>query len=460
MSARKQEPLAEAALAALESDIGERFGLSFPKERWRDLERGLRAAAGDLRCDPMELAARLHSSKARPEEVRGLANRLTVGETYFLRESRGLQFLSQHVVPSASRRRLRIWSAGCATGEEPYSIAITLRRSIADLENWGLSILATDLNVRSLETARRGVYGKWSFRGVPELAHGPFFTPAGEGQWEIAPSIRRMVRFEEANLVAPTQAPESMDIIFCCNVLMYFGSKALSEALDCFHRTLAPGGWLIVGPVEQAPSLFRDFTTVAVPGGAVYRKEAGGVWPSPQPLLAPGPAAAFGLSDPPEPLDRPFAAIPVAAPADEPPPPAEEPASESDRALALMRLARACADQGQLEQAFRWCEMAIATGEADARAHYLRAAILQERGDLDEAARSLRRTIYLDPQFALGHFALGNLAALRGRADESSRHFANSLAALAAHESDSVLPEAGGLTVARLREIIKRRTNG
>jgi chemotaxis protein methyltransferase CheR len=451
MNAPDQERLADAALAALESDVGARFGLSFPKERWRDLERGLRAAAGDLHCDPLQLAARLHSSQARPEEVRGLASRLTVGETYFLRETRGLRFLSQHVVPNASGRRLRIWSAGCATGEEPYSIAITLRRSIVELESWAVSILATDLNPRSLETARSGVYGKWSFRGAPDLAHGPFFTPVGDGQWEIAPAIRRMVRFEEANLAAPTQAPESMDVIFCCNVLMYFSPKALSEALACFHRTLAPGGWLIVGPVEQTPSLFRDFTTAAVPGGVVYRKEAGGVWPSPQPLLAPVAPTVESLFLP---------ATPVASPADEPLTPVDETLPSADRVLALMRLARECADQGQLDRAFRCCEMAIATGEADASAHYLRAAILQERGDLDEAARSLRRAIYLEPQFALGHFALGNLASLRGKADESSRHFANSLAALAAHESDSVLPEAGGLTVARLREIIKRRTNG
>src|SRR5262249_37448330 len=131
-----------------------------------------------------------------------------------------------------------------------------------------------------------------------------------------------------------------------------------------------------------------------------------------------------------------------------------------NRVRALVRLARSCANRGNLREAFRWCEMAIATGQADARVHYLRAAILEEQGSLDEAARSLRRALYLEPQFAMGHFALGNLAARRGRIEESVKHFENTMALLDTYDLGDILPESGGLTAARLKHLVMRRTNG
>jgi chemotaxis protein methyltransferase CheR len=131
-----------------------------------------------------------------------------------------------------------------------------------------------------------------------------------------------------------------------------------------------------------------------------------------------------------------------------------------DRTAAMARLARACANRGNLREAFRWCERAIATGGADARVHYLRAAILEEQGSLEEAARSLRRAVYLEPRFAMGHFALGNLAARCGRTTESLKHFENTLTLLADCQQDDILPESGGLAVGRLKELIERRTHG
>jgi chemotaxis protein methyltransferase CheR len=440
--------LPDSTISALADLLAAQCGLAFPPERWRDLEAFVRTASAECQCDAQGFADRFLRSIATPEEKKALVSRITVGETYFFRETRGLRLLVEEIVPKAENRTLRIWSAGCATGEEAYSIAMTLRRSVPNLDHWNVSIVGIDVNERALEMARRGVYGKWSFRGVPESLQNTYFSPVEGDRWEVRPSIRKMVRFEAASLMQDSLpgVPGGIDVIFCCNVLMYFREDRLREVVGRLRRQLKEGGWLIVAPVEHSPLLASTFRAIPISGGTVYRKgTAPHTRPAGQPLEAILPAAvetADGTSE----ADSAELLLP--------------PDGVPDRALTLARMARESADQGNLEQAFRWCEMAIATGKADAGTHYLRAAILQEKGDLDEAMRSLRRTLYLDPAFAIGHFAMGNLAAQRGKADESARHFSNSLAILNSFEASDTLPESGGLTVGRLKELIKQRTNG
>src|SRR6185312_5822989 len=162
-------------------------------------------------------------------------------------------------------------------------------------------------------------------------------------------------------------------------------------------------------------------------------------------------------------------ALPAAAPIG-PPQPCEDlnPVSTrrvkskraADRMPAMVRLARLHADRGRLKEAFRWCEKAIASGSNDSHTYYLRATILVEQGSLEEAARSLQRVVYLDPEFVMGHLTLGNLAVKRGKKKESAKHFANAANLLAGYGQSDILPESGGLTASRLRELISRQANG
>ena len=161
-------------LKALSSVVTRRTGLRFAPERHADLERGVRAAARELGFASADAcAAWLVSSVATSEQVRILAAHLTIGETYFFREKTAFEFLERSVLPEliAARhkldRRLRIWSAGCCTGEEPYSIAISLSRLLPNPEGWQIQILGTDINEQFLQTAREATYGEWSFRDTP-----------------------------------------------------------------------------------------------------------------------------------------------------------------------------------------------------------------------------------------------------------------------------------------------------
>ena len=168
------QKISDELLAQFSDFLTAKIGLFFPATRRQDLARGLKAAARDLGCDRVELCIRqLMTSPLTRPQIEVLASHLTVGETYFFREKKSLAVLENHILPELIRsrrergRRLRIWSAGCASGEEAYTLAILLHRAIADLKDWQIHILATDINPKALQKATRGLYGKWSFRDTP-----------------------------------------------------------------------------------------------------------------------------------------------------------------------------------------------------------------------------------------------------------------------------------------------------
>ena len=445
--------LSVSLLAELSRFVEARLGLYFGQDRHTDLERGLRAAS--VACCGEGTAAqfgeRLLSGSATEAELAGLSSHLTIGETYFMREPRSLEIFETRLLPSLNKRP-RIWSAGCSTGEEPCSIAMS--RGVFAAAR-GSIILATDIDTLALQKAMRGNYGEWSFRATPQSIRNRHFAAAPNGRWTIDPAILKMIQFEHANLVeTPPPAATDIDVIFCRNVLMYFSPEAARQTVRGFHRALAKGGWLIVSPAEVSAPLFVDFTLVSFEGITLYRKI------SPAGLVAPSALPLRPDSEPP------FSGShlqPDALPANEIAPhsgsdkPRVKPRS---RVRAMLRLARWHANRGDLSRAFQWCEKIVASGHADFRTHFLRAAILEENGALERAARVLRQTLYLEPDFVIGHFALASLTARQGREQESAKHFANTLRLLAGLENGFLLPESGGITAGALRELIVRRNNG
>ena len=179
------------------------MGLHFPEGRYIDLERGIESASIDFGFDNNieEFIKWLTSSALTKSHIETLASHLTVGETYFFREKRSFEVLERDILPDliqskdGGERRLRIWSAGCSTGEEPYSIAILLNRMIPDLKDWNITILATDINSRVLKKASEGVYTDWSFRDTPPWIKEGYFKKTEEGVYKILPRIRKMVTF-------------------------------------------------------------------------------------------------------------------------------------------------------------------------------------------------------------------------------------------------------------------------
>ncbi len=449
--------LQDSLLSRLSEALAAQMGLHFPKERWRDLERGIAAAARDFHLPDAEACARwLLSAAPARDQIEVLASHLTVGETYFFREPRSFEILEQQILPELIRsrrdgeRRLRIWSAGCATGEEPYSIAMLLDRLIPDPGEWNVTLLATDINPRFLGKAAEGAYGAWSFRGTPDWIRERYFKTRRDGRFELDPRIRKRVTFSYLNLAEdayPSLAgnTNAMDVILCRNVLMYFAAERAAKVADGLHRCLLDGGWLIVGPAETSHTLFSRFATVNFPGVVLYRKTAHA-----------GPRPVFGQRVLPRQEPSPQAGVASPEPLVQNLPIPREPPRETIRAEepGLDGRARSCANEGRLAEAAKWCEQAIAADKLNPARHYLLANIRREQGQNDAAAQSLQHALYLDPDFVLAHFALGNLRLSQGRRREAERHFENAQALLRSRPQDEILPEAEGLTAGRLGEII------
>jgi chemotaxis protein methyltransferase CheR len=429
-------------LAQVAEMLAARTGLHYPEERWSDLERGIAAASADLGF--LDAASCLRWLAAAPRSARDIETlvcHLTVGETYFFRDPPVFEAFETRILPALLRERsgdqwrLRIWSAGCCTGEEPYTIAMLLDRTLPPACRHNVTILATDINARFLRRAERGVYGEWAFRAAPAWVKERHFKPRRDGRYEIRDELRAMVTFSYLNLAEDSFPSLSgntgaMDVIFCRNVLMYFSPACLRTVAGKLRRSLLDGGWLFVSPVEMSSAAFAGLEPVAFPGALAYRASRRG------------------------PVFEPVAAVPVVASPDVPVArPAVATAPDPERETPAVA-ARRCADEGSLEEALRWCDKAVAADSLDASNHYLRAMILRERGDLEAAAAALERALYLQPTFVLAHFALGNVRLAQRRGLEARRHLANALEFARRHRPGEMLEGSEGITAGRLADII------
>jgi chemotaxis protein methyltransferase CheR len=218
---------------------------------------------------------------ARQTELISLLNEITVGETCFFRNQPQLDALRQIVIPkieeakaNLSFRHMRIWSAGCSTGEEPYTLRmLLLEESQRRLKDWTVEILATDLNERSLAHAKNGIYGAYSTRNLSECYRQKYFVPAGD-QLQVKEFVRSGVTFSRLNLSDDSRMTfmKSMDIVFCCNVLIYFDLTSKRRVIQHFYNNLLPHGYLFLGHSESLYGVTDDFRLVHLPGATAYVK--------------------------------------------------------------------------------------------------------------------------------------------------------------------------------------------
>ena len=262
--------------------VRSRIGVEIPDVRRGDLERAVGEA---LVTTGLETPEQLYRSLTGPqngeEALAAMIPTLTVGETHFFRNRPQIEALERQILPelierARGTRRLRIWSAGCSTGEEPYTIAILLDRALPDLAEWDIRILGTDIDDQALEKARRGSYRSWSFREVPPEVKERYFRAEGD-RMDLDERLRRMVTFKELNLISdrypsPETGTDRMDLVLCRNVLIYFRMETTRAVVSCMHSALVPGGWLVVGHVEPSQDVFVAFAELNLPGTISYQK--------------------------------------------------------------------------------------------------------------------------------------------------------------------------------------------
>jgi chemotaxis protein methyltransferase CheR len=219
----------------------------------------------------------LVEAQAGADERRRMVAALTTNLTRFFREPHHFDHLRRHALPpllDAARRgeRLRLWSAGCSSGQEPYSIALTLLSLMPDAASLDIKLLATDVNPQVVAQGRRGVYDDAQLEDVPAELRGRWFVPAcGErpGSWRVADDLLRLVVFRELNLVGRWPMRGPFQVIFCRNVVIYFGKAVQARIWNRFTETLAPDGWLYIGHSERVAGQAAGALRSA--GSTVYR---------------------------------------------------------------------------------------------------------------------------------------------------------------------------------------------
>ena len=468
-SKNKESCLPEALLAQAGEFISGCMGLYFPKARRKDLERGLRSVTPEFGFEDPEACIRwLISSTLSKSQVEVLAGHLTVGETYFFRDKRTFAFLEEKGLPELIELRrttgkyLRIWSAGCCTGEEPYSLAILLHKILGDAKDWNITILATDINPVFLKKASAGIYGKWSFRDTPEWVRERYFTKTDKNQFELLPKIRKRVSFAYHNLAenaypSPLTNTNVLDLILCRNVLMYLTPDHQTQVIGKLRQCLVQGGWLITGPSESNDALSSEFGSVNFQGAPFYRKGLmigdGRLAIEKQPTFSPT-ERRFTNDQQPDVSSSQSAINNHQSSIQETPSPPDF-HSSIDNQQSSIHLARSAANQGSLSEALGHCEKAIAADRFNPGHYYLRASILQEQGRLYEAVTDLRKALYLDQDFIPALILLGNLIRQQGNRRGSSRHFRNALRLLDRRPPEEVITGAEGLTAGRLLEMIR-----
>lgn len=282
MSRAAPPRLSEEDAARLRSLLGDVFGWELGPESKVAMEGRLRRRLTELGLDSfVEYVGRLSLAATRAGELEHLADLLTTRETYFFREGYQLEAFAQEIVPAivaaksaaGAPRTLRVWSAGCASGEEPYTLAMLVMDHPL-LAGWALEVHASDVSATALAQARTGEYDDGAVRKLPGEMLTTHFTKTPAGKWRVNDDVRALVRIEAANLAAGEGPPGPFDVIVCRNVLIYFSTVAKKFLADRFLERLEPGGWLLLGHAESMATVSRAFELAQLQRDVVYRRPA------------------------------------------------------------------------------------------------------------------------------------------------------------------------------------------
>ncbi|MGA3123929.1 MAG: CheR family methyltransferase [Polyangiaceae bacterium] len=488
----------DADVARFRAILGRKLGLQIDEDRTASVAELLRSRAPADQVDAY--LARLETANSAAE-VRSLAQDLTVGETYFFRHLEQFRALREVALPARvqaqkSRRALRILSAGCASGDEAYSIAIVLREQLPDPGSWDIDLWGIDVNPAMIEKAVRGRYSAWSLRETPVETRHRYFCVDGR-DFCLEDAVRTTVSFEERNLVEDAPSfwqPEAFDIVFCRNVIMYFTPEVRSAVIARLARSLCAGGFLFLGHAETLRGISQAFHLCHTHGTFYYRRRDAlqePVVPSHAigPKLGPNqehasPGLLLGdgaswveviqnaseriarmaeesrrLSGPPDPTP--------AAPTVDRTEVDLEPTVEllrQERFLEAMSLLHALptasrldpeaqllravllTNAGQLAEAEQVCRQVLAADDLNAGAHYLMALCREHGGDRVAAAEHARIATYLDAGFAMPHLQLGLLARRAGDVERARDELSRAISLLGHEDPSRILLFGGGFT--------------
>ena len=454
--------------------IAERTGLCFDEDTCSVLWERAGERMRVLGLDEPEDYVRMLSDRGRYDgELKELMKLVTVKETYFFRNEPQMKGLVRRILPDLLKsrfetRRIRVWSAGCSTGEEPYTLAMLLREHMKEIGEWDVEIWGTDIDEEALEVARRGIYGKRSVQKVPKALLGRHFRAIGGG-YELCPEIREMVRFRYQNMVEESLASlcsgAGMDLILCRNVLIYFREDTAGRILEKLWRCLGEGGYLLLGHSEGLYGRQLNLESTYAERAFFYQKQenipTSGASPRVHTPARQTGARASSRRTPSEMRSRgverahperrrsEYASGGVPSP--------DEPVSvrmrEGSAQKEDLKEVESYIDGGRLEEASERIRSVLALDPLSVQAHFLMALLARAEGRTEEAVESFRRVVYLDPSHLLGRFHLANAYRETGQKDQALRAYRTLKGMLVQRKPGEEIEGSDGLTVGGLLHI-------
>ncbi|MDZ4183511.1 MAG: CheR family methyltransferase [Desulfuromonadales bacterium] len=472
-------PPSDAELEEFSEFFSDKCGLHFDRRNRKTLERGIQKRMRVVAAPSVAAYfTYLQNSPESRQEFKKLVALLTIGETSFFRFDPHFAALIEKVIPELIKvhqesRRLRIWSAGCSTGEEAYSLAITLLHHFPQLVDWDITILGTDISQHSLAAARQGHYQDRTLRNVTPKLLSEWFVKDDSG-WTVTDRLRALTRFSFLNLQSetypnPKNGTTECDLIFCRNVMIYFRPETVRAVVSRLRRALRPGGYLFLGHAETLGAGFLDFVRCQHHGGTYYRASD----PAGEEIAAP----AFSKQD--ESKNKPqfilFEKIndnSLLLPVDKQATQEKsgifsvdkvnsKTASPNNRTLAtppattaeqLLDQGFSLADQGRLDESLSLCRQVLHADDLSPRGYFLRGLIRDQKGQSVLAAEDFQRVILLDLKAVMAHYHLANVYRRIGRKAEALRSLETTLRLLTRMGGDETIPDAKDWTVSGLQE--------
>lgn len=447
--------LSDADFDALRTLLARAAGLVFDDAR-RDsvaycvAERMRETGAGSVRA----YLALLEGT----DERQRLLDEVTIQETHFFRNPPQVRALRQTVLPELLRRaasadrRLRIWSAGCSTGEEPYTLAMLVRELLPQRDGWDVQILATDVSERALQAARLATYGPRAVQMAAPEDLARFFVPGHGGAHVVRPEVREMVQLRHHNLVTDPVpfAPGEVDLVLCRNVTIYFGRQTTRTLMSRIHTSLRDGGYLFLGHSETLWQVSEEFRLVALGHGDsaafVYRRQPDGgerrqVLPDRRTAQDGPPLAGPERRQAPRRTSRLWEELTRTRQAPTP----------DDHAPVRAALAA-----GHYVEAERLALDRLRDAPLDGLAHYLHGVALCDLGREPEALVALRKAVYLSPDDGFAHFRLAGTLERLGDLHAARREYRAAAQTLGGRPQDSTAAELGGRSVGELAALCRR----
>ncbi len=460
--------MTEYNLSEIRAFLHDNFGFEFAPNRDKELHSKLTTAAKAFQIsDTEEFINWLLKQQFSADLSKKLAEYLTVGETYFFREKTALDYLENEYLPylvntkNKDSKRLKIWCAGCSSGEEPYSIAIIVNRFFQKLDGWTIKLIASDINPLAINKAKTGIYTKWSFRNTSADLQKTYFDETPDGKYQIKSWLRNSVDFRFLNLMNDPfpnliGGMNDFDVIFCRNVFIYFSQDAIKAVSSKFYKSLKEDGILAVSPVEASSVMSSEFNFFSHQGTTLFRKSSSSPKKNNGSLFTHNKIAN---NTPIKKIANHQSLLTNKNTGKAPEKPRREIQPEKEDKPLTIEAAMENANLGELEKAKQICLAIINKNKTNYNAYFLLANIYFEQGLKNEASWAFSQSIFLKPQLVMAHFLLGELNR-NTHFKEAQKHYSNALKELETLPSDAILEESDGIKAGELKYLIQDIING